>query len=509
MKSEDQAKITYLKDYAPVNFKVKNVNLHFDIYNEHVIVDNHMIIECSGESIELYGAIDFKLHFIKLNNENLAEDAFTREGESLKIKVTKNNFSLQIRTEIFPHKNLSLNGLYFAGGSYFTQNEPHGFRQMTFYGDRPDVLSIFETKITADKKYQYLLSNGNLIEKGDDPKNSSRHFQVWRDPFPKPCYLFALVVGNFDVLKDKFVTKSSKVVNLELYVDKGKTAESHHAMESLIRSMKWDEENYNLEYDLDIYMTVAADSFNMGAMENKGLNIFNSKYILGNLRTATDDDLEAIEAVVAHEYFHNWTGNRVTCRDWFQLTLKEGLTVFREHQFTADQHGQEVKRIKDVQLLRQRQFEEDAGPLSHPIRPSSYIEMNNFYTATVYEKGAEVIRVLHSIVGPENFKKSIVKYFELFDGSAATVEDFILAFHKTTKRDFTTFMHWYETHGTPHIKVTQEHTQSNIIKIKLEQYWSSNQQEKLVDLPFKIAWPGVTGLLDFEIEKLNVKIQKY
>lgn len=502
--------ITYLKDYTPVNYCINSVNLHFDVFDEYVLVENTMNISLSNQStsISLYGSADLECLSIKVNQIDLPVDCIEREAEILKLKITDKNFSLSIITKIYPKKNFSLNGLYFSGGSYFTQNEPHGFRQITFYGDRPDVMSIFKTKITASKDYKYLLSNGNPVEKGVDKNNVNRCYVIWHDPFPKPCYLFAIVIGNFDVLKDKFVTKNNRSIDLEIYVDLGKTAYAEHAMESLKTSMKWDEDKYDLEYDLDIYMIVAAESFNMGAMENKGLNIFNSKYILGSLISATDEDLEAIEAVVAHEYFHNWTGNRVTCRDWFQLTLKEGLTVFRDQQFTADQHGEVVKRIKDVQLLRQRQFEEDAGPLSHPIRPTSYVEMNNFYTATVYEKGAEVIRMLHTIVGQEQFKLSLKTYFELYDGKAATVENFIHAFEITTKKDFSGFMHWYETKGTPIVKVIEEKTEPGSIKLTLEQNWLENQNEKLVELPLKIAWPTTKGLSAFDLNLVHSQNSK-
>lgn len=514
MSFKQQAQITYLKDYKAVKYKIIHVDLKFDFFDDYVIVENNMKFEINAketediDSIELYGANDLKCISIKVDNHEIKETEYKREEEILRLNVKKKQFILSIVTEIYPKMNLSLNGLYYSGQNYFTQNEPHGFRHITFYGDRPDVMTVFKTKITASKEFKYLLSNGNLIEQGVDSKNSNRHYQIWSDPFPKPCYLFALVVGSFDVLKDKFITKSGRSIALELYVDKGKLSESLHAMESLKRSMAWDEQKYNLEYDLDNYMIVAAESFNMGAMENKGLNIFNSKYILGNSMTATDEDLEAIEAVVAHEYFHNWTGNRVTCRDWFQLTLKEGLTVFRDQQFTADQHGEVVKRIKDVQLLRQRQFEEDAGPLAHPIRPTSYLEMNNFYTTTVYEKGAEVIRMLHSIVGDNLFIKSIEKYLKLFDGQAATVEDFLFAFAEVTKRDFSFFMNWYETKGTPTVKLTEERNQPGKLKIIIEQNWLQHLQDKMVELPLKLAWPNETGLNSFVFDSNLSKLKK-
>jgi aminopeptidase N len=503
MKNKNE--VTYLKDYQAVPYKIESVRLHFDIHEHYCQVENVMKIELikNVESIVLHGAEDVKLIEVEMDNEKVSSVDYSRKHEDLKISVHKKSFLLKITTQIDPKKNFSLNGLYFSGGSYFTQNEPHGFRHITFYGDRPDVLSVFTTQITANTNYKYLLSNGNLIESGILPNDPSRHYAIWQDPFPKPCYLFALVVGNFDLVEGSFNTQSGRKVQLQIFIDPGMTHQATHALESLKRSLQWDEEKYGLEYDLDTYMIVAAHSFNMGAMENKGLNIFNSKYILGDYKTATDEDLENIEAVVAHEYFHNWTGNRVTCRDWFQLTLKEGLTVFRDQQFTADQHGEVVKRIKDVTLLRNRQFEEDAGPLSHPIRPSSYVEMNNFYTATVYEKGAEVVRMIHTIVGEAIFKKSLRFYLENFDGQAATVEDFISSFERVSGRSLKSFMTWYSTQGTPTVSVKEKRISDNHIQVTFEQFIENNPDASCVDIPLKIAWILPEHKLKFQMKLLQ------
>jgi len=322
-------------------------------------------------------------------------------------------------TEIDPESNTYLEGLYRTSGNYCTQCEAEGFRRITYYMDRPDILSSFTTKIVADKsENKVLLSNGNLIDSGELENN--QHYAVWEDPYKKPCYLFALVAGNLEVVEDTFITKDNRKVALKIYVEARNLDKCKHAMTSLKKSMRWDEERFGFAYDLDIYMIVAVDDFNMGAMENKGLNVFNSKYVLAKPETATDHDFEGIESVIAHEYFHNWTGNRITCRDWFQLTLKEGLTVFRDQEFSADMLSPDVKRIEDVKRLRNNQFPEDAGPMAHPIQPQSYIEMNNFYTMTVYEKGAEVVRLYHTLLGEEGFQKGMKRYVELFDGQAVT-----------------------------------------------------------------------------------------
>jgi aminopeptidase N len=371
--------------------------------------------------------------------------------EGLEISDLADEFTLEITTRIHPEKNTSLNGLYQSSGNFCTQCEAHGFRQITYYLDRPDVLSVFTTHIKADhKRYPILLSNGNLI--------SSKPGEVtWHDPSLKPCYLFALVAGDFAVLEDTYTTISGKEVALKIYVESHNIDKTQFAMDSLKRSFAWDEQRFGLEYDLDIYMIVAVDDFNMGAMENKGLNIFNSTYVLANPDTATDKDFINVEAVIGHEYFHNWTGNRVTCQDWFQLSLKEGLTVFRDQEFTSDLHSRSIKRIEDVNGLRTFQFAEDAGPMKHPVRPESYIEMNNFYTFTVYEKGAEVIRMIHTLLGETGFQSGMKLYFERHDGQAVTIDDFVAAMSDANDFNFKPFMAWYSQPGTPEVEVNTEY----------------------------------------------------
>ncbi len=372
-------------------------------------------------------------------------------------------FTLKIVNEIHPDKNTALEGLYKSGEALCTQCEAEGFRHITWYLDRPDVLARFTTTIIAEQtRYPYLLSNGNRIDSGQ--LEDGRHWMKWEDPFPKPCYLFALVAGEFDVLRDSFKTRSGRDVALEIFVDRGNLDRADWAMTSLKNSMKWDEERFGLEYDLDIFMIVAVDFFNMGAMENKGLNVFNSKYVLAKAETATDKDYLGIEAVIGHEYFHNWTGNRVTCRDWFQLSLKEGLTVFRDQEFSSDLGSRAVNRIDNVRVMRGAQFAEDASPMAHPIRPEQVIEMNNFYTLTVYEKGSEVIRMMHTLLGEENFQKGMQLYFERHDGSAATCDDFVQAMEDASNVDLSQFRRWYSQSGTPVLTIRDDYNP------ELEQY---------------------------------------
>jgi len=377
----------------------------------------------------------------------------TIDDEGLTIEGVPDAFVLETEVEIDPSANKALMGLYMSGGRFCTQCEAQGFRTITWFPDRPDVLSRFTVRIEADQAFHHLLSNGNLVESGKLPKG--RHFAVWNDPFPKPCYLFALVAGELDVLEDSLVTMSGREVVLRIFVDPGQSARAAYAMDALKRSMLWDEEAFGREYDLDLFMIVAVRDFNFGAMENKGLNIFNSSLLLADPETATDLDYERIESVVAHEYFHNWTGNRITCRDWFQLCLKEGLTVFRDQRFSADQRGGAVQRIKDVRALRGRQFPEDAGPMAHPVRPASYMKIDNFYTATVYDKGAEVIRMLETLLGAQAFRAGMDLYFDTWDGHATTVEAFIACFEKASGSDLTDFFGWYEQAGTPKLTVDQ------------------------------------------------------
>jgi aminopeptidase N len=449
--------IVKLEEYAPSPFLVTDVFLTFDLDETKTLVKSLLKIkrnEILNDSVKelILDGSNLKLISLKLDGELLTKDQFSLTAEKLYISVSKNAFSLEIENEINPTANTALQGLYRSGNIFCTQNEPEGFRRITYFIDRPDIMAKYTTKIIADKKqYPILLSNGNPISSGD--LDNGKHFVEWYDPFFKPSYLFALVAGDLDLLRDEFITKSNRNIDLRIYSDKGNKDKCKFAMESLKKAMKWDEDTFGLEYDLDIYMIVAVDAFNMGAMENKGLNIFNSSAVLANPDIATDDNYHRIESIIAHEYFHNWTGNRVTCRDWFQLTLKEGLTVFRDQEFSSDLHSRPVQRIRDVQSLKERQFPEDDGPTAHPIRPSSYMEINNFYTATIYEKGAEVIRMIHTLVGQPGFRRGMDKYFELYDGKAVTTEDFIYAMEVANNIDLTQFKNWYSQFGTPRIEV--------------------------------------------------------
>jgi aminopeptidase N len=451
-----QSTAHFLADYRTSPFTFNTVNLTVDLDDTSTQVINEMTVSRQGEHNEalvLHGE-QLSLISIAINDVPLSTSQYQLSDNSLSLTTTENNFKLTIVTTINPVENTSLEGLFMSGNAFCTQCEAEGFRRISYYLDRPDVMAIFTTKVIADKTlYPYLLSNGNKVEQGDLANN--KHFVTWHDPFPKPCYLFALVAGDFDLLADTFTTCSGRDVALEIFVDKGNLHKSEHAMASLKKSMQWDEQTFGLEYDLDIYMIVAVDFFNMGAMENKGLNVFNSKYVLADKDCATDSDYFNIEAVIAHEYFHNWTGTRVTCRDWFQLSLKEGLTVFRDQQFSADMHSSAVTRIQNVRVLRSQQFAEDAGPMAHPIRPEKVLEMNNFYTLTVYEKGAEVIRMLNTLLGKENFRAGMDLYFERFDGMAVTCDDFINAMSDAANKDLTQFKLWYSQSGTPSIRVSE------------------------------------------------------
>jgi aminopeptidase N len=446
----------FLADYSPANFTIETVNLTIELDDTNTQVTNELTLNRQGEHQEnlILDGDKLTLVSVSIDDEQLSTDQYEQLDNSLNIITDKNNFKLVIVTEINPVDNTSLEGLFKSGGAFCSQCEAEGFRRISYYLDRPDVMAIFTTKVIADKTlYPYILSNGNKIAQGELADN--KHFATWYDPFPKPCYLFALVAGDFDLLTDTFTTCSGKEVALEIFVDKGNLHKAEHAMASLKKSMLWDEHTFGLEYDLNIYMIVAVDFFNMGAMENKGLNVFNSKYVLADKLSATDTDYFNIEAVIAHEYFHNWTGNRVTCRDWFQLSLKEGLTVFRDQQFSADMHSSSVTRIQNVRVLRSLQFAEDAGPMAHPIRPEKVLEMNNFYTLTVYEKGAEVIRMLHTLLGKDNFRAGMDLYFTRFDGMAVTCDDFIDAMSDAANKDLSQFKLWYSQSGTPAVRVSE------------------------------------------------------
>lgn len=445
--------IKYLKDYTYPQHLIPKVELLFDIYSHHTDVFATLHIEPQHQASELILQGSAKLLSIKKNDELLPESAYTVQDETLILhNMPTEPFTLHIHTQVEPQNNQSFNGLYASGGNLYTQCEPEGFRRITYHPDRPDVMGEFTTEIRADKNhYPVLLSNGNKIRSGDLP--DGRHFAVWHDPFAKPTYLFALVAGDLALTSDTFITQSGRSVALEFYTRAEDANKVAFAIESLKNSMKWDEERFGLEYDLDIYMVVAVGDFNMGAMENKGLNIFNTKYVLADSRTATDADFEGVESVIGHEYFHNWTGNRVTCRDWFQLSLKEGLTVFRDQEFSGDRASRAVRRIENVKLLRTHQFAEDDSPMAHPVRPASYVEMNNFYTMTVYEKGAEVVRMYHTFLGEEGFQRGMKLYFERHDGQAVTCDDFRNAMADANHVDFEQFALWYSQAGTPTLTV--------------------------------------------------------
>ncbi|TWX57681.1 aminopeptidase N [Colwellia hornerae] len=446
----------YLSDYQVSNFSIATVDLTFELADTATIVTSTMAIKRENKNAKqlVLDGEQLKLVSLQINQQDLPESYYQVSDTQLALDISADEFILTIVTEIDPLNNTSLEGLFKSGGAFCTQCEAEGFRRITYYLDRPDVMSTFSTKVIADKKsYPYLLSNGNKTAAGDLPQG--KHFTCWQDPHPKPCYLFAVVAGDFDLLEGSFTTQDKRNVALEIFVDKGNLPKAHHAMASLKKSMLWDEETFGLVYDLDIYMIVAVDFFNMGAMENKGLNVFNSKFVLADNESATDTDFFNIEAVIGHEYFHNWTGNRVTCRDWFQLSLKEGLTVFRDQQFSADMHSAPVNRIKNVRLLRSKQFAEDAGPMAHPIRPEKVLEMNNFYTLTVYEKGAEVIRMINTLLGAAKFRKGMDLYFARFDGMAVTCDDFINAMSDASGVDLVLFKAWYHQSGTPILSVEE------------------------------------------------------
>ncbi|MEM9101759.1 MAG: aminopeptidase N [Pseudomonadota bacterium] len=493
----------YRKDYKPSYFLINQTDLDIDLYNEKALVKASLTITKNEQlskletSLTLHGE-GLNLQSIAIDGQPLNEEDYQVTDENLVIHQLPNaqSFRLETTVEIQPHLNHSLEGLYLSNQKFCTQCEAEGFRKITYYLDRPDVLSIFTTRITADKKqFPYLLSNGNLKHFGD--LDEHRHWAEWHDPYPKPSYLFALVAGDFDRLSDTYKTQSNRIVNLEFYVDKGKLNQCHYAMQSLKNAMQWDEERFGLEYDLDMYMIVAVGDFNMGAMENKGLNIFNTKYVLASQETATDSDFEGVESVIGHEYFHNWTGNRVTCRDWFQLSLKEGLTVFRDQEFTADLRARSVKRIDDAALIQSAQFAEDAGPMSHPIRPDSYIEMNNFYTVTVYDKGAEVIRMMHTLLGEKNFRAGMDCYFERHDGQAVTCEDFILAMESASGYDLQQFRRWYSQAGTPSVKVADHYNpEEQTYSLHIKQSCSSRSGEgpkKPFHIPIKLGFIDQEG----------------
>lgn len=457
--------VFYLKDYTVPSFFITSIDLDFDLQEEHAIVKSHLHVKHNAASTNpnrdlLLDGEELILEEIKFNNKKLSEKEYELTDKSLLIRNVPDEFELQITTKIFPQKNTELSGLYRSRDTYCTQCEAQGFRRITFFKDQPDILSRYTTKITADaKKYPYLLSNGNLVASGK--LDNGKHWAKWEDPFKKPCYLFALVAGDFDLNEDHFVTMSHRKIKLQCYVEKGYGDQAHHAMHALKEAMRWDEKAYGREYDLDIFMMVAIGDFNMGAMENKGLNIFNTKYLLAKPQTATDQDYIHVQDVIGHEYFHNWSGNRVTCRDWFQLSLKEGLTIFRDQTFCEDTISHALIRIQEVNALRESQFPEDAGPLAHPVLPDSYIEINNFYTATIYNKGAEVLRMLRTIIGKETFRKGMDLYFSRFDGQAVTIEDYVNCMAEVSGRDLKQFRLWYNQAGTPAVSVEEDYSEND------------------------------------------------
>ena len=453
-----QPKNIYLKDYQPPHFLIEQTHLRFDLFEEYTQVDSRLVMIRNQEQHGNYdGPLILvgqqqELLAIKVNGKPLTGEEYSLEGESLTIYAVSDAFELEISTRIEPQNNTALEGLYKSGGMFCTQCEAEGFRRITYYLDRPDVMSIFTTEVIADKsKYPILLSNGNAVSRID--LEEGRHSVSWHDPHRKPCYLFALVAGDLMVKEGAFTTMSGRDVELKIFVEPQNIDKTDYAMDALKRSMKWDEEKYGREYDLDIFMIVAVDDFNMGAMENKGLNIFNSSCVLANPQTATDASYLRIEAIVAHEYFHNWSGNRVTCRDWFQLSLKEGFTVYRDAQFSADMNSAAVKRIEDAAIMRTVQFAEDAGPMAHPVQPDSFIEISNFYTVTIYEKGSEIVGMIHKLLGDKGFRKGADLYFERHDGQAVTINEFVSAMEDANSISLTQFKRWYKSAGTPIVDV--------------------------------------------------------
>ncbi len=453
----------YLQDYTPPSHWIDQVDLHFDLGATHTDVHAKLAVRrntarndpdlvLNGQHLELLA--------VQLDGTPLSRDQYHCDEQQLRFQALPEQFTLDITTRLYPQDNTALEGLYQSSGNFCTQCEAQGFRRITYFLDRPDVMAVYTTTLVADQqRYPVLLSNGNPVAQGQHP--DGRHWVTWHDPHPKPSYLFALMAGDLAYLEDHYTTCSGRAVNLRIYTEAHHVEQCYHAMESLKKAMHWDEQAFGCEYDLDVYNIVAVSDFNMGAMENKGLNIFNTKYVLAHPQTATDDDYQHVESVIAHEYFHNWTGNRVTCRDWFQLSLKEGLTVFRDQQFSADQGSRGVKRIEDVNILRSVQFPQDAGPMAHPVRPYSYIEINNFYTVTVYNKGAEVIRMLYQLLGQAGFRRGMDSYFHRHDGQAVTCDDFVTAMEDANGVDLDQFRLWYSQVGTPELYISDHYDAEN------------------------------------------------
>ena len=498
----------YLSEYQVPAFLVDHVDLRFELFEEgarvHSVLDMRRNTEAGQDSsaLELDGD-SLTLEQLQLDGRALGEDEYDNQGDKLVIARVPDQFQLTVVTWIEPQNNTRLEGLYKSSGMFCTQCEAEGFRCITYYPDRPDVMARFRTRVEADRsRYPVLLSNGNDVERGE--LGDGRHFVTWEDPFPKPCYLFALVAGDLVEKKAHYTTQSGRGIDLRMYVEPRNADKCDHALDSLKRAMRWDEEVYGREYDLDIFMIVAVDDFNMGAMENKGLNIFNSSCVLASPDTATDVAFERIESIVAHEYFHNWSGNRVTCRDWFQLSLKEGFTVFRDSEFSSDMGSATVKRIEDATLLRTAQFAEDSGPMAHPVRPASYMEISNFYTLTIYEKGSEVVRMIRTLLGPDLFRKGSDLYFERHDGQAVTTDDFVQAMEDASGRDLSQFRLWYEQAGTPELTVSDDYdAERQVYSLTITQRvpdTSGQRNKKPQHIPFGI------GLLDSHGNDLPLRL---
>jgi len=506
----DTGQVFRLEDYRPSDYLIPEIDLVFRLNPERTVVTAKLSVErrkgaAAGTPLELDGD-GLALEHLLIDGQPVDENAYEATPDRLTIrKPPSSRFELTIVTRIAPAANKALMGLYVSNGVYTTQCEAEGFRRITYHLDRPDVLSIYRVRIEAKKKEApLLLSNGNPLQHGE--LEDGWHYAIWHDPFPKPSYLFALVAGDLGAVHDRFITASGREVALGIYVEHGKEPLAAYAMDALKRSMRWDEERFGREYDLDVFNIVAVSDFNMGAMENKGLNVFNDKYVLADPDTATDADYANIEAIIAHEYFHNWTGNRITCRDWFQLCLKEGLTVYRDHEFSADQRSRAVKRIAEVRTLRAHQFPEDQGPLAHPVRPRRYREINNFYTATVYEKGSEVVRMIHTILGPEKFRAGMDLYFQRHDGQAVTIEDFLRCFEDASGRNLSQFALWYHQAGTPNLTVsTHYNTKAREYTLEVEQSvppTPSESRKRLMHIPLAFGLVGPNGQ-DMEYESVD------
>ena len=494
----EQPQMIYLKDYQAPDYLIDETHLTFELFEDHTLVHAQLVMRrnpARGAGLPAL-ALDgqqLELLSVSLDDIELAAEDYQLSDSHLILHPTSEQFVVDTSVRIHPESNTALEGLYKSGGMFCTQCEAEGFRKITYYLDRPDVMSKFTTTVVAEQhSYPILLSNGNPIASG--PDEDGRHWATWEDPFMKPAYLFALVAGDLWCVEDTFTTMSERSVALRIYVEPENIDKCQHAMTSLKKSMRWDEETYGREYDLDIFMIVAVNDFNMGAMENKGLNIFNSSAVLARAETATDAAHQRVEAIVAHEYFHNWSGNRVTCRDWFQLSLKEGFTVFRDSEFSADMNSRTVKRIQDVAYLRTHQFAEDAGPMAHAVRPESFIEISNFYTLTVYEKGSEVVRMIHTLLGAEGFRKGSDLYFERHDGQAVTCDDFIKAMEDANGADLSQFKRWYSQAGTPRLAVSEHYdAQQHSYSLTFAQSCPETP-DKVEKLPFVI--PVELGLLD-------------